>query len=70
MTSTTIDFHENMDKLSKKIEGILKGPLRKEQIYFVNGEAPEMKESFSSKLKKSMSQNAIENGPSRRMKFK
>jgi len=55
--SAKIEFHEDMSKLKEKIHNILKGPLRKDQIYFVNGQHPdfEQEKSLSERMRQSKS---------------
>lgn len=56
-----IEFHEDMSQLKDKIHNILKGPLKKEDIYFVNGESPEFTKELSFMEKMKISKNKIQN---------
>lgn len=58
--SVKIEFHEDMSQLKDKIHNILKGPLRKEQIYFVNGQHPDFEQEKSLSEKMRQSKNKIE----------
>ena len=59
--SAKIEFHEDMSQLKDKIQSILKGPLRKDQIYFVNGQHPDFGQEKSLSEKMRQSKSRIEN---------
>lgn len=59
--SAKIEFHEDMSQLKDKIQSILKRPLKKEDIYFVNGEHPAFSQEKSLSEKMRISKSRIEN---------
>lgn len=55
MMASKVEFHNDFSEVATKIQSILNGPLRKEQIYVVNGGdlGMEQKSSFKDRIKMS-----------------
>lgn len=65
MMASKIEFHDDFSQIATKIQSILNGPLRKEQVYVVNGGefSMEEKSSFKDRIKMSKAKINAESSP-------
>jgi len=76
MMASKIEFHDDFSQLKTKIQSILNGPLKQEQIYVVNGDDLGLKKtaSYSDRIKMSKArisaEDSTENNVSKGFKLK